>query len=106
MIGYEAAAARAYAEGRREQHCPECGREEASGSYCTACTAAVHPDQWVARVLSDAQVASRTVRSAQPVHAGRRKAPRTPERPPHPQPAPSPAPAGVLFDQAGLWPAP
>jgi len=52
--GYEAAAARAYAEGRREQRCPNCGREEAGGSHCTAGPKStppcdyhpMHPDQW------------------------------------------------------------
>ena len=43
---YERAAERAYAGGRREQRCPDCGREEAGGGYCTGCHRPVHPDDW------------------------------------------------------------
>ena len=46
MRDFEACAARAYAEGRREQRCPDCGREEVGGSYCTACSRPMHPDDW------------------------------------------------------------
>lgn len=46
MRAFEDAAARAYAEGRREQRCPDCGREEAGGAYCTGCYRPVHPDEW------------------------------------------------------------
>ena len=45
-FAWEVAATRAYREGRREQRCPVCGREEAGGSYCTGCDTPVHPDAW------------------------------------------------------------
>ncbi len=101
---YAAAADRAYSEGRREQRCPDCSTTEAGGGACGFCFHPMHPDEWVARAMSDAQVASRKARSGQPVHAAPRKAPRTPERPPHPRRAPCPAPAGVLDPAAGFWP--
>jgi hypothetical protein len=67
MRDFEAAAARAYAEGRREQRCPDCGREEAGGSYCTACSRPMHPDDWTndtaASRAGRANRASRGVRS-------------------------------------------
>ena len=78
--GYEAAAARAYAEGRREQRCPNCGREEAGGSHCTAGPKStppcdyhpMHPDQWTndtatgraARDRGRAMAARRATKSA------------------------------------------
>jgi len=43
---FEVAAARAYTDGRREQRCPDCGREEAGGSHCSFCLRPVHPDEW------------------------------------------------------------
>ena len=46
MTAYELAATRAYADGRRDQRCPACGREESGGSYCTGCYRPVHPDEW------------------------------------------------------------
>lgn len=52
---FEDAAARAYREGRREQRCPDCGREEAGGAYCTGCLRPVHPDDWTAPERSPAQ---------------------------------------------------
>lgn len=43
---YEVAAARAFDEGRREQRCPACGREEAGGSHCSGCLRPMHPNHW------------------------------------------------------------
>jgi hypothetical protein len=43
---FEVAAARAAEDGRRDQRCPRCGREEAGGAYCTGCYRRVHPDEW------------------------------------------------------------
>jgi hypothetical protein len=54
---FEIAAARAYAEGRREQRCI-CGRSEAGGAYCTGCLRPSRPDDWTAVELSDARRAA------------------------------------------------
>jgi hypothetical protein len=32
--------------GRLEQACPDCGRWEAAGSYCSGCDRAMGPDDW------------------------------------------------------------
>ena len=105
VAAYEAAAARAYAEGRREQRCPNCGREEAGGSHCSAGPLSkppchfrpVHPDEWVAATLSDAQRAARTGGRVAPVHAEPRKAPRPPASPPRPL-------LRATAPPDGLWP--
>lgn len=67
MTDFEAAAARACAEGRREQRCPKCGREEGGGAYCTAGPLStppcdfrpMDPDQWVASLRPEAVRAAR-----------------------------------------------
>jgi hypothetical protein len=55
MADFDGAADRAYAEGRREQRCPGCGRTEAAGAYCTGCLRPVHPAAWTAAERSEAQ---------------------------------------------------
>lgn len=101
VADFEAAAARAYAEGRREQRCPACGREEAGGSYCTGCCRRVHPDEW--RAVSGRRADQRRAASA-----GRKAAcadsslqePRSRPRRPQTPPRPAADPDGL---QVGPW---
>jgi hypothetical protein len=59
---YEVAADRAYAAGRREQHCPDCDREEAGGGHCSGCFRPMHPDEWTNDTAKSR--AGRTARAA------------------------------------------
>lgn len=92
MSAFEAAASRAYADGRREQRCPSCGREEAAGARCTAGPLSrppchyrpTHPAEWIAKPLSDAQRAARTGPGPSLVSVAARKVARPPHQPHQP----------------------
>jgi ribosomal protein L32 len=45
------AAERAHGDANPYQRCPDCGREEASHTYCSGCLRAVDPAEWLPTLL-------------------------------------------------------
>jgi hypothetical protein len=80
-------------DGKLEQACPDCGRWEAAGGYCSGCDRRMGPDDWYPNGLLSRRAVAREVaaRKAQTPGIGHRK--------------PSGAALGAPDPDAGFWPA-
>ena len=88
-----AAIAKKLHDGKLEQACPDCGRWEAAGSYCSGCDRRMGPDDWYSN--GDAKRRAIAQDRAGEIAATRVKRPRG--RPRAALHAPDP--------EAGFWPA-
>ena len=96
-----AAIAKKLQDGKLEQACPDCGRWEAAGSYCSGCDRRMGPDDWY-RNGDETRRAVAQNRAGE-IAATRVKRPRG--RPRAALHVPTTAPRASTNPDAGFWPA-